>query len=87
MKKFIKALLLPPAMMIASCTGNVQPQEEGFNYIDERFADIQMLRYNVDGFDSLTLKQKTLILPRENSIGKVIFQLLNNLPISLISRA
>ena len=61
MKKFIKALLLPPAMMIASCTGNVQPQEEGFNYIDERFADIQMLRYNVDGFDSLTLKQKTLI--------------------------
>lgn len=61
MKKFIKALLLPPAMMIASCTGNVQPREEGFNYIDERFADIQMLRYNVDGFDSLTLKQKTLI--------------------------
>ena len=29
--------------------------------IDERFADIQMLRYNVEGFDELSLQQKTFI--------------------------
>lgn len=34
---------------------------DGFNYTDERFADIQMLRYKVEGFDNLTLKQKTFI--------------------------
>lgn len=32
-----------------------------FNYSDEKFADIQMLRYKVDGFENLTLKQKTFI--------------------------
>ena len=30
-------------------------------YKDERFADIQMLRYRLNGFDSLTIKQKRLI--------------------------
>ena len=34
---------------------------DGFKYTDERFADIQMLRYKVEGFDNLTLKQKTFI--------------------------
>ena len=33
----------------------------GMNYRDERFADIQMLRYEVEGFDQLSLRQKTLI--------------------------
>jgi dipeptidyl-peptidase-3 len=32
-----------------------------FNYRDERFADIQMLRYRLDGFDKLTLRQKQLV--------------------------
>lgn len=36
-------------------------QSDGFKYSDERFADLQMLRYKVDGFESLTLKQKTFI--------------------------
>lgn len=36
-------------------------QGDGFKYSDERFADLQMLRYKVDGFESLTLKQKTFI--------------------------
>ena len=34
---------------------------ETFNYIDEKFADIQMMRYQVSGFDKLTLKQKKLV--------------------------
>ncbi len=32
-----------------------------FKYTDERFADIQMLRYRLNGFDSLTLWQKKLV--------------------------
>ncbi len=32
-----------------------------FNYTDERFADIQILRYKLNGFEDLSLKQKTLI--------------------------
>ncbi len=36
-------------------------EQETFNYSDERFADLQMLRYKVEGFEELTLKQKTFI--------------------------
>ena len=61
MMKIIKQLLLPASIVLASCAGNTGQQEESFNYIDERFADIQMLRYNVEGFDELSLQQKTFI--------------------------
>lgn len=32
-----------------------------FSYCDERFADLQLLRYRVNGFEHLTLKQKKLV--------------------------
>lgn len=32
-----------------------------FRYNDERFADIQMLRYRLDGFENLSLRQKKLV--------------------------
>ena len=32
-----------------------------FRYADERFADLQMLRYRLNGFEQLTSQQKTLI--------------------------
>lgn len=32
-----------------------------FRYTDERFADLQMLRYRLNGFEQLTSQQKTLI--------------------------
>ena len=32
-----------------------------FQYNDERFADLQMLRYQVHGFDKLSVRQKTLV--------------------------
>ena len=32
-----------------------------FSYTDEQFADLQMLRYRVDGFEQLTLQQKKLV--------------------------
>ncbi|WP_294419405.1 dipeptidyl-peptidase 3 family protein [Prevotella sp.] len=34
---------------------------ETFKFTDEHFADIQMLRYRLDGFEDLTLKQKLYI--------------------------
>ena len=35
--------------------------KDDFKYTDEQFADIQMLRYKVEGFEKLTLKEKTFI--------------------------
>lgn len=34
---------------------------DAFSYSDERFADLQMLRYRLNGFESLTLNQKKFI--------------------------
>lgn len=34
---------------------------ESFNYTDERFADLQLLRYRLNGFEELTLQQKELV--------------------------
>ena len=36
-------------------------QTEDFKYSDERFADLQLLRYRLNGFESLTTKQKELV--------------------------
>ena len=44
-------------LAFSSATANT----DDFKYTDEKFADIQMLRYKVQGFEKLTLKQKTLI--------------------------
>lgn len=35
--------------------------EESFNYSNERFADLQMLRYRLDNFEKLSLRQKCLV--------------------------
>ena len=35
--------------------------KDAFQYTDERFADLQMLRYEVTGFENLSLRQKKLI--------------------------
>ena len=36
-------------------------QDNQFKYSDERFADLQMLRYRLNGFESLSLSQKLYI--------------------------
>ena len=50
-------------MLLASSAAlSAQAQTaDNFKYTDEKFADIQMLRYKVEGFDQLTLKEKTFI--------------------------
>ena len=46
--------------LMTACS-DVKKAADDFQYADEKFADIQMLRYKVEGFDQLTLKQKKLI--------------------------
>lgn len=43
------------------CKSDKKEIEADFNYIVEEFGDTQILRYMVDGFDALTLKQKKYI--------------------------
>lgn len=49
------------AMLFATGTLTGSAQTDAFKYTDEQFADIQMLRYKVDGFERLSLRQKTFI--------------------------
>lgn len=46
--------------MLATSVGSATAADN-FKYADEQFADIQMLRYNVENFNQLTLRQKTLV--------------------------
>lgn len=48
---------------MVSCTTTEQKKSssEEFNYVVDRFADFQILRYEVKDFDSLSLEQKELI--------------------------
>ena len=39
----------------------IQMEKDGFKYMDERFADIQVLRYRLNGFEELSLRQKIYI--------------------------
>ena len=49
-------------------------EEDSFSYSSERFGDIQMLRYRLDGFNDLTLKQKLYIycLAKQHCWGRDI---------------
>ena len=50
------------AMLLAGCSqGSKGTQEEAFDYTVEQFADLQLLRYKVHGFDELPLQQKELV--------------------------
>ena len=53
--------ILSAAVLAASCTDKKTAIDADFQYTDERFADLQMLRYRVEGFENLSLRQKTLV--------------------------
>ncbi len=47
---------------LLACSGAKEPAEQPtFEYTVERFADLQILRYEVPGFEALTLNQKQLL--------------------------
>ena len=45
--------------MLVSCS--VDQEEQNFNHFVEQFADIKVLRYEIPGFEELTLKEKKLV--------------------------
>lgn len=50
------------AAILGLSTGSMNANEEkDFNYVTDRFADIEVLRYQVPGFNELTLQQKKLV--------------------------
>ncbi|MEG1545464.1 MAG: dihydrofolate reductase, partial [Tannerellaceae bacterium] len=63
MKKIITSLMTAIAM--TACTGQKAETTDvaapEFNYVVDQFADLQILRYQVPGFESLSLKQKQLL--------------------------
>ena len=62
MKKIITASAMSLLLLGASCSGKTKaPAEDEFDYTVDRFADIEVLRYKVPGFEDLTLNQKLYI--------------------------
>ena len=55
-KKFI-----PGALVALTLSSSAMAQDNKFNYIVDRFADIEVLRYKVPEFEKLSLQQKKLI--------------------------
>ena len=55
-KKFI-----PGALVALTLSSSAMAQDNNFNYIVDRFADIEVLRYKVPEFEKLSLQQKKLI--------------------------
>lgn len=62
MKKFLYLLIV--LLIFNSCKQEMISETDTsgeFNYVLEQFADLRILRYQVPGFDDLSLKQKELI--------------------------
>ena len=57
--KLVTMMLTTASVLGGIATANAAPDD--FKYTDEQFADIQMLRYKVEGFEQLSLKEKTFI--------------------------
>ena len=55
-------LSLMTAVAMTACTGHADKgSSKAFNYMVDKFADLEILRYQVPGFESLSLKQKQLL--------------------------
>ena len=64
MKSIKQILIISMGLIIFSCNEfQKEPDkaENDFDYYVEQFADLRILRYQVPGFDSLTLNQKRLV--------------------------
>src|ERR1039457_4978985 len=73
MKSISFALLIVASSFLFSCGNNGMKKEEGtkkdstavvpdtFKFQAEQFADIRILRYQIPGFEKLTVKQKELL--------------------------
>ncbi len=58
---FTSMLMLTMLMGCKNPDNTAQKPNDDFNYVLEQFADVRILRYQVTGFDSLSLQQKEFI--------------------------
>ena len=73
------------AVSLAAC-GNGSSQEDNFRYLVDEFADIKIMRYQIPGWDSLSLQQKQYVyhLGEAAKYGRDIIWMQNcryNLPV------
>jgi len=69
MKKQILSIIVILSIMMTACntgqktetTDEQMEQKDKFQYLLEQFADLKIMRYQVPGFDELTLDQKKLV--------------------------
>ena len=61
MKKLIPAFAMAMTLMTTSCHKDEAKANDEFDYTVDSFADIEVLRYKVPGFEDLSLNQKKLI--------------------------
>ena len=63
MKKFNLLILMTMMAFNYSCTTETKKFEkkENFKYLSEQFADLKIMRYQIPGFENLSLDQKKLI--------------------------
>ena len=54
-------MMLATSLLAMGCESKEQSSNENFDYTVDKFADLQILRYQVPGFEELSLKQKELI--------------------------
>ncbi len=59
MRKLLSIYILS-IITLFSCNNNSEATKE-FNFFAEKFEDIQVLRYQIPGFDELNLNQKKLV--------------------------
>ena len=57
----MKKKLIAAAVVALATTGIAMAQNSNFNYNVDRFADIEVLRYQVPGFNDLSLQQKKYV--------------------------
>ena len=65
--KILQLLFILPILIFNSCSpkkgeqnNSASANSDSFNFIADRFADIQVLRYQIPGFEKLSLKDKKL---------------------------
>ncbi len=81
MKRSSIAAMLTAAVVLSSCNKEKSEKEETaksdahFEYVAEQFADIKVLRYQIPGWENLTLKEKELVyyLTQAGTAGRDIY--------------
>ncbi len=78
MKLLVKMIMIAGmATVMASCAGE---KESGFKYLVDEFADLKIMRYQVPGWEGLTLQQKEYVyhLAEAAKYGRDIIWMQNN---------